>query len=114
MWLLDIYPLHDDVRYQPFADINLCANRWFRSCGTFTTAPVLYQPSGKNVVPSCGKDQLKDTPNWCNTTPYVNSQGHADGLVTFIFTDCTTNKPLPMSYQNGAYAYPGVSIGPKM
>ena len=93
--------------------LNLCTNRRSRSCGTLTSAPVLALGSGKVDIPYCGKQPLTDTPNYCNTTPYqVN--GHADGVVTFVFTDCTTNKVLPMSYQDPAYAQPGVSTGPMM
>lgn len=53
-------------------------------------------------------------PNYCNTTPYQDENGHADGQVLFVWVDCATNGLLPMSQQVPAYGYPGVSTGPKM
>lgn len=69
----------------------------------------------QNEAPYCAAGSfVKDIPNWCNTTPYLDSNGHADGVINFVFTDCNTNKPLPMEYQAPPYRYPGVSTGPKV
>ncbi|TGO64028.1 hypothetical protein BCON_0009g00370 [Botryotinia convoluta] len=82
------------------------------SCGTLTTAPTGYTPSGfSNPWPYCSKSGYKDTGNWCNTTPYKDSNGHAEGKVLFVLTDCKTNGVLKTG-QDPAYEYPGVSTGP--
>ena len=66
----------------------------------------------ENEAPYCDNSKLSDTPNWCNTTPYKDANGHADGKVLFVYTDCNTNAVLKTG-QDAAYNYPGVSTGPK-
>ena len=85
------------------------------SCGTLTTAAQGETPAGQydqDESPYCEKNSLSNTPNYCNTTPYKDSNGHADGKVVFVYTNCATNAVLKTG-QDPAYWYPGVSTGPK-
>ncbi|PQE15645.1 Cerebellar degeneration-related antigen protein [Rutstroemia sp. NJR-2017a BBW] len=85
------------------------------SCGTLTTSPTGEIAAGyymENEAPYCTKKSYTDTGNWCNTTPYKDANGHAEGKVLFVLTDCKTNAVLTTG-QDPAYEYPGVSTGPK-
>ncbi|KAF2205692.1 hypothetical protein GQ43DRAFT_467956 [Delitschia confertaspora ATCC 74209] len=85
------------------------------SCGTLTTASRKEMAAGyymSNRAPYCDKDELKDTENWCNKTPYQDENGQADGRVIFVKVDCGTNALLPMDQQDEVYKYPGVSTAP--
>jgi hypothetical protein len=73
-----------------------------------------YLPAGKGTQQICNqKGKFKDTPNYCNTTPFKDENGHADGMITFVFVDCGSGRLLPMDKQESAYRYPGVSTGIK-
>jgi len=62
-------------------------------------------------VPYCNKDVLTDTANYCNTALYYDENGHAQGQIVFVFTDCATDELLPLSQQTPPYNDPGVSTG---
>ncbi|KUJ23341.1 uncharacterized protein LY89DRAFT_635605 [Mollisia scopiformis] len=83
----------------------------FNSCGTLTTAAIGETPAGyynQDESPYCDKSSLSDVANYCNTTPHQDANGHADGKVIFVYTDCDTNIALPNG-QDPAYWFPGVS-----
>ncbi|KAI9649374.1 hypothetical protein NHQ30_001949 [Ciborinia camelliae] len=87
----------------------------YRSCGTLTSTPQGTMAAGYHdwdSAPYCTKKSYTDSPNWCNTTPYKDSHGHAEGKVVFVLTDCKTNAVLKTG-QAPAYGFPGVSTGPK-
>lgn len=86
-----------------------------RSCGTVTSAAIGTIPSREDNVQYCNKNVLTDTGNYCNRTPYMDGNGHAQGVVLFVFVDCATGELLPMSAQKPPYNYPGVSTsGPSL
>ncbi|PQE28506.1 Zinc-finger double domain-containing protein [Rutstroemia sp. NJR-2017a WRK4] len=86
------------------------------SCGTLTSTPEGSEVSGFSEpvtsFSTCTKKNYKDTPNWCNPAPYKDANGHAEGKVVFVYTDCKTNGVLKTG-QDPAYEFPGVSAGPK-
>ena len=49
------------------------------------------------------------TGNWCQTTPYLNSQGVPVGKTVFVATDCKNNYPLGFCRQQEQYLLPGVA-----
>ncbi|KAF2666315.1 hypothetical protein BT63DRAFT_428078 [Microthyrium microscopicum] len=81
------------------------------SCGTLTNIPAQSLGKGTYLCDTKSVTSLKNTINWCNTTPQKDANGHAGGKVVFVFTDCKTNNLLPMAVQDPAYAFPGVSTG---
>jgi len=96
---------------------NTQTNQLFSSCGTLTVADTASVDVAEVSTDECVAGDLSalhNTANYCNVTPYVDSNGHADGEVVFVKVDCDTNAPLPMDQQDPAYRYPGVSTGPRM
>jgi hypothetical protein len=82
-----------------------------RSCGVLTEAAEETTSAGYyDDIPltTCNTKKLTDNKNYCNTTPYYDSNNHADGQVVFVYADCVTGKPLKTG-QDSAYNYPGVS-----
>jgi hypothetical protein len=64
-----------------------------------------------NRSPYCDKKSYTDTHNWCNKTPYKDTNGSAQGEVVFVYIDCKTHTVLKTG-QKEPYEYPGVSTGP--
>ncbi len=94
---------------------------FIRSCGSLTYGD--YQPeidaaaggyAGAPVVlaqpASCSN--VKTVGNFCQTTPYVNSDGKVLGETVFVATDCSSNKQLAFCYQQEPYLQIGVSENP--
>ena len=118
MRILDIHSLHNGLRFNspPSPNSKNATNLLCSSCGTLTTSAKGEIPEPGEFTEStaitCDKSKLSDTANYCNTTPYTDSNGHADGKVVFVLTDCATDVALPNG-QDDAYWFPGVATGPK-
>jgi hypothetical protein len=87
------------------------ANKNHSSCGVLTSAAVEEEFAGiydQSELTTCNTKSLTDTKNYCNTTPYYDANNNADGVVVFVYTDCTSGIPLKTG-QDSAYNYPGVS-----
>lgn len=52
--------------------------------------------------------------NFCQSTPYLDSNGKGVGETIFVATDCTSNKPLPFCYQQKTYLQQGVAQSPDL
>lgn len=61
----------------------------------------------------CDKPSYTNTPNWCNTTPYKNTAGMADGKLYFVYTYCNGTGVDWEKMQDSPYVYPGVSTAQK-
>ncbi|EMR84678.1 hypothetical protein BcDW1_6662 [Botrytis cinerea BcDW1] len=86
------------------------------SCGTLTEAAEKSAPAGyMNSVTYqyCDKPSYTNTPNWCNTTPYKNAAGMADGKLYFVYTYCNGTGVDWEKMQDSPYVYPGVSTAQK-
>jgi hypothetical protein len=86
-------------------------NLVFRSCGTLTAAGIR-RTGVDSLLEEC-TNSYNDLPNYCNTTPYTDSNGYSKGVFVFVKADCTTNLVLPMDQQAAIYGYPGVSTAQK-
>ena len=92
-----------------------------RSCGSLTYGD--YAPAvdgqgggypGAPVVLSkpASCSNVKTVGNFCQTTPYVNSDGKIIGETVFVAMECDTNKQLAFCYQQKPYLQIGVSVNP--
>ena len=92
-----------------------------RSCGSLTYGD--YEPAIKGYddgypgappiysrPASCSN--VKTVGNFCQSMPYVNSDGKTPGETVFVATDCDTNKQLAFCYQQKPYLQIGVSDNP--
>ncbi|TGO52702.1 hypothetical protein BOTNAR_0316g00090 [Botryotinia narcissicola] len=87
-----------------------------KSCGTLTetaekSAPAGYMNSG--TYQYCDKASYTNTANWCNTTPYKNAAGLADGKLYFVYTYCNGTGVAWEKMQASPCIYPGVSTAQK-
>ncbi|TVY34561.1 hypothetical protein LOCC1_G007816 [Lachnellula occidentalis] len=81
------------------------------SCGVLSEAATSTMGAGyygTSTLTTCDTSSITDTQHYCNTTPYYDENNHADGVVVFVYADCTTGIPSKTG-QAAAYNYPGVS-----
>jgi len=110
VWVLDIHSLRYGVGYR-----HLCSQLRVltmpRSCGTLTAAATGTIPSREDNMQYCNKDALTDTSNYCNTAPYYDDNGHAQGHVVFVCNNRATGEILSLSQQTPPCSDCGVSTG---
>jgi hypothetical protein len=90
--------------------LGLHTNQVTRSCGDFTVAELGQIGSGNSPFDACS-NQYHTTHNYCNKTPVKDNNGQADGVISWIKTNCDGSGLLPMDQQPTEYQWPGVSTG---
>lgn len=91
----------------------------YRSCGSLTTAKMADdRPKANNLnsnsflsgTLTCEASSNNTIQNWCQTTPYINSDGSVGGETVFVSTGCAGNHaPLEFCFQDPVYCLAGVS-----